>query len=183
MPRGVYDRSHLKTKKAAAGAAPAPIVKSAPMAKAATKGSLKKAKAKGVTGGSLGATAYPAPAGVGGTAPHDLYQHLASLTQARGAIAATQVGHNETLLGAFDGELIATVKSLTLWREGRFPSSAPKEEIKAAPAPKAAAPVVQTTAPVAPPAPVPAPVVQGGGSPPLPFTPATAAEVMKSAGA
>lgn len=179
MPRGVYDRSHLKTKKAATPAStPAPVVKAAKVAPLKAVKTVSKKVQKAVSGSGFTAYAEPVPS----TLPHDLYHHLASLTQSRGTIAATQVGHNQQLIDAFDKELADTIKSLRIWREARFPTSAPvKVEVEqvvktSAPVVAAPAPAPIQAAPAAPPAPA-------QSAPPLPFTPATAAEVMKTAGA
>jgi hypothetical protein len=124
--------------------------------------------------GSLGGQLY---------GPQGLYQHLASLTAARTSLTASQIGHSEMLLGKLDAELAATIGSLTDWRESAFPAlkDAPVKTVVSAP------PTVPTVpAVVTPPAPAIAPPAistQAPPVPPLPFTPQTASEVAKHAGA
>ena len=165
MPRGVYDRSHLKAKRAATKA-----TKEAGKATAAAALALSAAPKKSapVSGGQIG-----------GGDVQELYQHLASVTETRVRIAGQQVGHNEQLLRTIDSELSETISSLKSWREGRFPG-----QQKAVAAPVEAPPVsprVPAPAPVA--APAPAPVPAPVSAPPLPFTPQAVQEVVKQASA
>lgn len=173
MPRGVYDRS--KKKDSAAVAAPkAP--KAAKVTKA-LKGQLDlpvlaKVSEDVQATDSVGYKSY-------NPAPHDLYTHLTTLTQARLTVNSQQSAHNETLLSAIDSELIETTKALRVWRESRYPAEVKvakvvepaKVEVKETPV--AAAPALPAF-----PQPISAPVA-AIPAPPLPFTPQAVQEVMK----
>lgn len=174
MPRGVYDRSALKAKRAATKATKA-ATKATVAAEMAITKSKQVAKEEAV-GGSLGET-------YGFTDVHALRSHLGHLVGAWEKIAGnTQGQHNPALLASLDSEIIATVSSLKTWREAAFPA-----QEKKAPTAPAAAPATSTMKPVAapltPPAPAPMPAPAPGAAPaPLPFTPAAVQEVMKQAG-
>jgi hypothetical protein len=168
MPRGQYDRSHLKAKRAAGKAA-----KSATKASAAAEMVLSK----------VGAQKAPKASDTvsGGTDILDLRSHLSALVNAWEKIAGnTQGQHSPTLLSSLEGELVATVGSLKTWRESAFAQPAAEEPVKKAPAAPAAAPAPAMKAASLPPAPLPVPVSVAPA--PLPFTPAAVQEVLKQAG-
>lgn len=183
MPRGVYDRSKMKSKKAAskeAATAPAAL-SAAPQKKTWKSKPGPKPKRKPIFTGTAGTVS----ASIGGMAAdvNELYQHLHSVTQARVQIGGQQAAHNEQLLATIDGEIAGTVTSLKIWREQRFPvlPTAEKQEASKEEPKKAAAPASNGGTQHAAPAPAPVPQVTPG-APPLPFTPAAVQEVMKNAG-
>jgi hypothetical protein len=161
MPRGHYDRTKSKAKKAAAAVSAAPH---AAPSFAAPKTVKAAAPVSAVQAGDV----------------VELYGHMRELTAARSALSAPGADHNPSVLKAVDGEIESTVKSLSNWRETKFPTTiAAKEEIKPPlPAPR---PAVAQVAPVPvsaqpgfiAPAPLPAP--------PLPFTPTAVQEALKNA--
>lgn len=179
MPRGVYDRSKMK-KPGITTAAPtkAPVKAGKPGRKPkalAVSENLNKAMEAIAT--SETASKYASPI----YSVQPLYQHMASLTEARKSIAEQQASHNAALIGAIDTELAQTVKSLTAWREGNFPIEFIKPASKIVAEEPTKAPAVPP-APVLPVAPVATPVqATGTPVPPLPFTPQTAHEVVKQA--
>ena len=157
MPRGQYDRSHLKAKRAAVKAA-----KSA--ATATVAAGIAISKANGPRNQST-VESYRPTAGYVDMA--QLREQLNTLVDARFKLCANQVSHNDTLIGFIDGELTSIVRSMATWRESLYPST-----------PVVAAP---KTVPVA----VQGPQFATQGSPPpapLPFTPQAVHEAMKSAG-
>jgi hypothetical protein len=186
MPRGVYDRSHMKSKRAVEKTVPKTekAVGSSPVSAPikAKRPYHRRTQVEAVTG-STGV----GNVGVLSTAPiNELYQHLGHITETRQQIAGSAAGHNEVLLHHIDAELSDTITSLKSWRENRFPMkeavAVKKEEseeiIHKTAAPAAPAPAIN--API--PAPVlPAPVqVPGVAAPPLPFTPAAVADVREA---
>lgn len=155
MPRGQYDRSHLKAKRAAAKAAKA--------ADTATT-------AAGIALSTKASTASPEKHGHNVV---ELYSHLASLVQARTALGSAQIEHNPAMLSNIDGEISGTVASMKIWRESTFPSltDAKMPAEQAAPAKTRSAPLPAPITGAVPPPPAP-----------LPFTPQAVQEVLKSAG-
>lgn len=165
MPRGQYDRSHLKAKRAAAKAA-----KSATKATVAAEMVLSKSK-------SYASKEYDATPEK--PVSHDIYElrkQIECLAAALEKISNnTQSQHSPTLLTAFETEIIATLGTMKTWREAAFPVAEKK-----APAAPAAAPAPVATKPATPPMPAPLPAT-GVAPAPLPFTPAAVQEVMKQA--
>lgn len=192
MPRGVYDRSKSKAKPGIATAAPTKPAKTPKMKFVAKESKLATDMKTVAEAGSQSSYVAPEVQKLAASAyfVQPLYQHLASITEARHRIAEQAAGHNPELIGVFDAELTQTVKSLTAWREASYPietlkpvskiavEEAPAE--KPAPAPVAKSAPVAPVAPAAPVAPV-APAQATAAVPPLPFTPQTAHEVVKQA--
>lgn len=160
MPRGVYDRSKMKAKRAAEAAA-------AGTAPAAEKKSYKK------VGRPAGVRAAPVTA-ISSNPIQELYQHLEVLRLTRVGLSQPSMEHNPNVLQSIDGEITATVTSLKNWRESRFPTSNGKHEALGQGSQQKEKTSIST--------PAPAPVQPGVGVPPLPFTPAAVQEVMKSGG-
>jgi hypothetical protein len=207
MPRGVYDRSHLKAKKAATKAEKAAQTATVAAGIALSNtGKTKKRFAKGGAdklgqgpsegafsgeqkmmeqGGFVGGGVFLTPIG-------ELREHLAVVSATRVNLSQQSVDHNAKVLGAIDDEIVATIGSMKTWRQNAFPEmqnayvdqgKVPWKDEKTAapqPTPSAVAPVVTPA-----PAPAPAPVATAPIAPPpapLPFSPQTVAEVRKEAG-
>lgn len=150
MPRGVYDRSKLKAKRAAAQPAHGASKTTKPVSHSA--GSYGAGQSTGITASGSGSSVL------------DLHTHLVQLTQTRVQLSGQNIAHNQQLLTTIDAELAATISSLRSWRQSRFPEDAKAErtaELGQGPQAMSEAQVPQPQQPQAQTAPAP-----------LPFTPA-----------
>lgn len=156
MPRGHYDRSHLKAKRAA--------VKAGKAAQTATV-------AAGIALSAKSASHQAASTPIPDTGP--LREQLVSLTQTRGALCNNQVAFNAALVGLIDAEITAIVKSMAAWREAVYPNGTTTAVAKAPTVltSTATGSVVPGLTPLAGPPPAP-----------LPFTPQAVQELQKSVG-
>jgi hypothetical protein len=168
MPRGVYDRSKSKAKRAAVSTGATPAAIEAKPAKKWTR------KTKILPGNPESISFSGTASGRAGTSVTELYTHLGQLTQTRAALTSPSASHNEALIGEVDRELSQTIASLRTWREGSFPiAQAEKQSPQSSPA--MTSPKFTQPAPVAP-----ASGPNAGSLPPLPFTPQAVQEVMKN---
>lgn len=168
MPRGIYDRSHLKAKRAAKkegkvpGMVASPIAATSPMPKTTRVEKVQQEQQPDVlVCGSV----------------DQLYRHLSSLTATRIGLSDQQANHNEELVGHLDREISDTVSSLRSWRESNFPSVQKAQKVATAVAPH---PTIHPPTATPLPAPVPASIVPSSATPPpLPFTPQAVQEILK----
>jgi hypothetical protein len=160
MPRGVYDRTHLKSKKPASASTTSSSAATAKTSPAKSQA----AKTSGTTAKAAGTTVSAAPHAAPQMDVKHLHTHLQVLTNTRKELGGL-THENPTMLSALDGEIAHSVASLRVWREAHFPSTI--VEIKP--------PSVQAQSS----GPQPIPQAGAQSAPPLPFTPSNVDQALR----